>query len=177
MPRDVVIVEAVRTPLGKRNGALSGWHPVDLTAHVLRAVLDRVGLDPALVDDVVVGCVTQVGAQSNNIARSAVLAAGWPETVPATTVDRQCGSSQQAIHFAAQSIAAEANDTVVAAGIESMSQVPMFSNITGDVSDPYGEVVRARYLERDSYGNKGLIQQGIAAELVAEKWNLSREQL
>jgi acetyl-CoA acetyltransferase family protein len=177
MPRDVVIVDAVRTPLGKRNGQLSGWHPVELTAHVLRAVVDRVGLDPALVDDVVVGCVTQVGAQSNNIARGAVLAAGWPETVPATTVDRQCGSSQQAIHFAAQSIAAEANDTVVAAGIESMSQVPMFSNITGDVSDPYGEVVRARYLERDSYGNKGLIQQGIAAELVVDNWKLTREQL
>jgi acetyl-CoA acyltransferase len=177
MPRDVVIVDAVRTPLGKRNGQLSGWHPVELIAHVLRAVVDRVGLDPALVDDVVVGCVTQVGAQSNNIARSAVLAAGWPETVPATTVDRQCGSSQQAIHFAAQSIAAEANDIVVAAGIESMSQVPMFSNITGGVSDPYGEVVRARYLERDSYGNKGLIQQGIAAEVVADNWKLTREQL
>jgi acetyl-CoA acyltransferase len=177
MPRDVVIVDAVRTPLGKRNGQLSGWHPVELIAHVLRAVVDRVGLDPALVDDVVVGCVTQVGAQSNNIARSAVLAAGWPETVPATTVDRQCGSSQQAIHFAAQSIAAEANDIVVAAGIESMSQVPMFSNITGEVSDPYGEVVRARYLERDSYGNKGLIQQGIAAEVVADNWKLTREQL
>jgi acetyl-CoA acyltransferase len=177
MPRDVVIVEAVRTPLGRRNGALSGWHPVELTAHVLRALVDWVGLDPVLIDDVIVGCVTQVGAQSNNVARSAVLAAGWPESVPACTVDRQCGSSQQAIHFAAQSIAAGANDIVVAAGVESMSQVPMFSNITGEVSDPYGEAVRSRYSDRNSFGHQGLIQQGIAAEWLADKFKLSREQL
>jgi acetyl-CoA acyltransferase len=177
MPRDVVIVEAVRTPLGRRNGALSGWHPVELTAHVLRALVDRVGLDPVLIDDVIVGCVTQVGAQSNNVARSAVLAAGWPESVPACTVDRQCGSSQQAIHFAAQSIAAGANDIVVAAGVESMSQVPMFSNITGEVSDPYGEAVRSRYSDRNSFGHQGLVQQGIAAEWLADKFKLSREQL
>jgi acetyl-CoA acyltransferase len=177
MPRDVVIVEAVRTPLGRRNGALSGWHPVDLTAHVLRALVDRVGLDPVLIEDVIVGCVTQVGAQSNNVARSAVLAAGWPESVPACTVDRQCGSSQQAIHFAAQSIAAGANDIVVAAGVESMSQVPMFSNIIGEVSDPYGETVRSRYGDRNSFGHQGLIQQGIAAELLADTWKLTREQL
>ena len=177
MPRDVVIVEAVRTPLGRRNGALSGWHPVDLTAHVLKALADWVGLDPVLIDDVIVGCVTQVGAQSNNVARSAVLAAGWPESVPACTVDRQCGSSQQAIHFAAQSIAAGANDIVVAAGVESMSQVPMFSNIIGEVSDPYGETVRSRYSDRNSFGHQGLIQQGIAAELLADTWNLTREQL
>jgi acetyl-CoA acyltransferase len=177
MPRDVLIVEAVRTPLGRRNGALSGWHPVELTAHVLRALVDGVGLDPVLIDDVVVGCVTQVGAQSNNVARSAVLAAGWPESVPACTVDRQCGSSQQAIHFAAQSIAAGANDIVVAAGVESMSQVPMFSNITGEVSDPYGQAVRSRYSDRNSFGHQGLIQQGIAAEWLADKFKLSREQL
>ncbi len=177
MPRDVVIVEAVRTPLGRRNGALSGWHPVDLTAHVLKALVDRVGLDPVLIEDVIVGCVTQVGAQSNNVARSAVLAAGWPESVPACTVDRQCGSSQQAIHFAAQSIAAGANDIVVAAGVESMSQVPMFSNIIGEVSDPYGETVRSRYGDRNSFGHQGLIQQGIAAELLADTWKLTREQL
>jgi acetyl-CoA acyltransferase len=165
MSREVVIVGAVRSPLGKRNGALSGWHPAELTAHVLRALVERTGLEPALIEDVIVGCVTQVGAQSNNIARSAVLAAGWPESVPACTVDRQCGSSQQAIHFAAQSIAAGAQEIVVAAGIESMSQVPMFSNITGDASDPYGEAVRSRYAGRDSFGHKGLVQQGIAAEL------------
>jgi len=177
MPRDVVIVEAVRTPLGRRNGALSGWHPAELTAHALNALVEWVGLDPALIDDVIVGCVTQVGAQSNNVARSAVLAAGWPESVPACTVDRQCGSSQQAIHFAAQSIAAGANDIVVAAGVESMSQVPMFSNITGLVSDPYGEAVRSRYSDRNSFGHQGLIQQGIAAELLSDTWKLTREQL
>jgi acetyl-CoA acyltransferase len=177
MTREVVIVDAVRTPLGKRNGALSGRHPVELLAHVLGAMADRVGFDPALVDDVIVGCVTQVGAQSNNIARSAVLAAGWPETVPACTIDRQCGSSQQAIHFAAQAIAAGANDIVVAAGVESMSQVPMFSNITGEISDPYGNDLRARYLSRDSFGHKGLIQQGIAAELLVDAWKLTREEL
>ena len=177
MAREVVIVDAVRTPLGKRGGALSGRHPVELLAHVLRAMVDRVGVDPALVDDVIVGCVTQVGAQSNNIARSAVLAAGWPETVPACTIDRQCGSSQQAIHFAAQAIAAGANHIVVAAGVESMSQVPMFSNITGETSDPYGEDLRARYLERDSFGHKGLIQQGIAAELLVDAWKLTRDEL
>jgi acetyl-CoA acetyltransferase family protein len=177
MPRDVVIVEALRSPLGRRNGALSGWHPVELTAQVLRGLAESTGLDPVLIDDVIVGCVTQVGAQSNNIARSAVLAAGWPESVPGCTVDRQCGSSQQAIHFAAQSIAAGANDIVVAAGVESMSQVPMFSNITGEVSDPYGEDVRSRYIDRDSYGNKGLIQQGIAAERLVDAWKLTRERL
>jgi acetyl-CoA acyltransferase len=177
MARDVVIVEALRSPLGRRNGALSGWHPVELTAQVLRGLPESTGLDPVLIDDVIVGCVTQVGAQSNNIARSAVLAAGWPESVPGCTVDRQCGSSQQAIHFAAQSIAAGANDVVVAAGVESMSQVPMFSNITGEVSDPYGEEVRSRYIDRDSYGNKGLIQQGIAAERLVDAWKLTRERL
>jgi acetyl-CoA acyltransferase len=177
MPRDVVIVEALRSPLCRRNGALSGWHPVELTAQVLRGLAESTGLDPVLIDDVIVGCVTQVGAQSNNIARSAVLAAGWPESVPGCTVDRQCGSSQQAIHFAAQSIAAGANDIVVAAGVESMSQVPMFSNITGEVSDPYGEEVRTRYIDRDSYGNKGLIQQGIAAERLVDAWKLTRERL
>jgi acetyl-CoA acyltransferase len=177
MSREVVIAGAVRSPLGKRNGALSGWHPVELTAHVLRALAERTGLDPALVEDVIVGCVTQVGAQSNNIARSAVLAAGWPESVPGCTVDRQCGSSQQAIHFAAQSIASGAQEIVVAAGIESMSRVPMFSNITDHGGDPYGDAVRSRYAGRDSFGNKGLVQQGIAAELLVDTWKLSRDQL
>ena len=120
-----VIVEAIRTPLGKRNGKLKDWHPVDLAAETLKAVVDRTGIDPGLVDDVVMGCVMQVGEQGINIARNAVLAAGWPESVPGTTVDRQCGSSQQAAHFAAQGVIAGAYDVVVAAGVEVMTRVPM----------------------------------------------------
>ena len=126
---DAVIVDAVRTPLGRRNGMLAGWHPVDLAAHTLRALVDRNDLDPALVDDVIMGCVMQVGDQALNIGRNAALAAGFPDTVPGTSIDRQCGSSQQALHFAAQGVIAGAYDVVIAAGIESMSRVPMGSSL------------------------------------------------
>ncbi|GAB2826119.1 thiolase family protein [Actinocorallia aurea] len=170
-----VIVDAVRTAGGRRGGQLSGWHPAELAAETLRALVARTGLDPALVDDVIMGCVTQVGAQSTNIGRAAVLAAGWPESVPATTVDRQCGSSQQALHFAAQGVIAGAYDVVVAAGVECMSTVPMFSNAAG--ADPYGDVVHARYAGREAFGETGLVPQGVSAELVAEKWGLSRAEL
>src|SRR6195952_1254283 len=129
--RDAVIVEAVRTPIGKRNGGLSGVHPVDLSAHLLRALVERTGIDPALVDEVIWGCVGQVGEQTFDIARNAVLAAGWPESVPGVTVDRQCGSSQQAVHFAAAGLVAGHYDIVVAGGIESMSRVPMGSSAVG----------------------------------------------
>lgn len=168
--RDAVIVDAVRTPVGKGKpgGALSGVHPVDLHAHAIRALVERTGIDPALVDDVISGAVGQVGEQSSNTARWAALAAGLPETVPAVTVDRQCGSSQQAIHFAAQGVIAGAYDMVIASGIESMSRVPMGSQSLG--KDFFGSEVAARYPD-------GLVPQGISAELVAAKWNLSREQL
>ena len=122
---EAVIVDVVRTPAGRRNGKLKDWHPTDLGAHVLKALQERNDLDPSIVDDVVTGCVSQVGEQAFNIGRSAVLAAGWPESVPATTVDRQCGSSQQAIHFAAQGVMAGAYDVVVALGVESMTRTPM----------------------------------------------------
>ncbi len=168
-----VIVDAIRTPLGKRNGRLKDWHPVDLAAETLRAVVERSGVDPAIVDDVVMGCVMQVGEQGVNIARNAVLAAGWPETVPGTTVDRQCGSSQQAAHFAAQGVIAGAYDVVVAAGVEVMTRVPMGASIAdGKYGFPFGPKVGARYA---SVG--GLVPQGISAELIAEKWGLSREAL
>ena len=168
-----VIVDAVRTPLGKRNGRLKDWHPVDLAAHVLNALVERTGLDPAEVDDVVMGCVMQVGEQSLNIARNAVLAAGWPESVPGTTVDRQCGSSQQAAHFAAQGVIAGAYDVVVAAGVEVMSRVPMGSSIAeGKHGFPFGPKIQARYAP-----DGGLVNQGISAELIAEKWKISREDM
>src|SRR6195952_481551 len=124
-----VIVDVVRTPLGKRNGRLKDWHPVDLAAETLRALEQRNGLDPAMVDDVIMGCVMQVGEQAANIARNAILAAGWPESVPGTTVDRQCGSSQQAAHFAAQGVMAGAYDIVIAAGVENMSRVPLGASV------------------------------------------------
>jgi acetyl-CoA acyltransferase len=175
---DAVIVDAVRTPAGKRGGALSGWHPAELAAELLTALQTRTGLDPAVVDDVILGCVTQIGPQSTNIARTAVLAAGWPITVPGTTVDRQCGSSQQAIHFAAQSIMSGVNDVVVAAGIECMSTVPMFSNAPGgDIREVYGEQVQGRFADRESYGLRGLVAQGISAELICDRWQLSRTEL
>lgn len=171
--KTAVIVDAVRTPLGKRNGRLKDWHPVDLAAHVLNALVDRTGLDPAEVDDVVMGCVMQVGEQSLNIARNAVLAAGWPESVPGTTVDRQCGSSQQAAHFAAQGVIAGAYDIVVAAGVEVMSRVPMGSSIAeGKHGFPFGPKIQARYA-----ADGGLVNQGISAELIAEKWKISREEM
>jgi acetyl-CoA acyltransferase len=166
--RDAVIVEAVRTPVGKRNGALAGVHPGDLSAHVLSAVAQRSGLDPAEVDDVVWGCVGQVGEQSLDIARTAVITAGWPETIPGVTVDRQCGSSQQAVHFAAAGLIAGHYDVVVAGGVESMTRVPMGSAV-GD-ANPHP----ARFLE---YCGGVRPNQGIGAEMIAERWGLSRTQL
>jgi acetyl-CoA acyltransferase len=168
---DAVIVDAVRTPGGKRNGKLKDWHPVDLAAHVLKALQDRNGLDPALVDDVVMGCVMQVGQQSLNIGRNAVLAAGWPESVPATTVDRQCGSSQQALHFAAQGVIAGAYDVVVAAGVEVMTRTPMGSSVVKELGFPFPKTMFDRYAE------SGLPPQGIGAEMIADEYGLTREQL
>lgn len=169
--RDAVIVEAVRTPIGKGkpNGALHDVHAVDLLAHSLRAVVERSGIDPALIDDVIGGVVTQVGEQGANVTRRAALAAGYPESVPATTVDRQCGSSQQAIHFAAQGVIAGAYDIVVAAGVESMGRIPMGANLVGS-EDVSGVAFAERYPE-------GLVPQGISAELIAAKWGLTRTQL
>src|SRR5262249_12168414 len=143
--RDAVIVGAVRTPVGRRKGGLAGVHPVDLSAHVLRALAARTGFDPADVEDVMWGCVSQVGEQSWNIGRNAVLGAGWPETVPGTTVDRQCGSSQQAIHQAAAAVIAGQADLVVAGGVEAMTRVAMGSSVGVGVGIPYGSLVRARY--------------------------------
>jgi len=146
---DAVIVDAVRTPGGRRNGKLKDWHPADLAAHVLKAIEERNGLDPAMVDDVIMGCVMQVGEQSLNIGRNAVLAAGWPETVPATTVDRQCGSSQQALHFAAQGVMAGAYDIVVAAGVEVMTRTPMGASIVKDMGFPFPQDQGARWQPAD----------------------------
>ncbi|HVB71821.1 MAG TPA: thiolase family protein [Acidimicrobiales bacterium] len=170
--RDAVIVDAVRTPGGKRNGQLRGWHAVDLGAEALRALAARNDLDPALIDDVIVGCVSQVGEQAFNVGRNLVLAAGWPESVPATTVDRQCGSSQQALHFAAQGVMAGAYDVVVAAGVEAMTRVPMGSSVGTDVGFPFGPSVRERY---EPVG--GLKNQGVGAEMIADQWGISREDL
>jgi acetyl-CoA acyltransferase len=171
-----VIVDAIRTPGGKRNGKLSGWHPADLLAEVLKATAERNSLDPALVDDVITGCVMQAGNQALNIGRNAVLAAGWPESVPATTVDRQCGSSQQSMHFAAQGVIAGAYDIAIAAGVEVMSTTPMGASITPG-SFPFGPKAMARYAESEHFGYKGLIPQGVSAEVIAEKWGLTREDL
>ncbi len=168
-----VIVDAVRTAGGKRNGKLSGWHPADLAAATLRALVERSDLDPALIEDVIMGCVMQVGAQSVNIGRNAVLAAGFPESVPATTIDRQCGSSQQSAHFAAQGVIAGAYDIVIAAGVEVMSLVPMgASAMTPNTGIPFGPKVMERYAPVG-----GLVPQGISAEMIADKWGLSREDL
>jgi acetyl-CoA acyltransferase len=165
-----VIVDVVRiaSGKGKPGGALSGTHPVELMAHVLRSITSRNSLDPALVDDVIGGCVGQAGEQALNITRSAVLSAGFPESVPATTIDRQCGSSQQAAHFAAQGVIAGAYDIVIAAGVESMSRVPMGTTTMG--KDASGPGIAARYPE-------GLVNQGISAELIAAKWKLDRDAL
>ena len=167
-----VIVDAVRTAGGKRNGKLKGWHAVDLASESLRALAERNKLDPAQVDDVVMGCVMQVSEQSLNVGRNAVLAAGWPESVPATTVDRQCGSSQQAIHFAAQGVIAGAYDIAIAGGIESMTHTPMGSSVVREYGFPFGPRVMARYAERG-----GLVGQGIGAEMIADQWGISREEL
>jgi len=167
--REAVIVEAVRTAVGRRNGRLKDWHPVDLMAQVLSALVERTGIDSGLVEDVIVGCVSQVGEQSLNVGRNAVLAAGFPETVPGTTVDRQCGSSQQAIHFAAQGVLSGAYDIVIAGGVESMTRVPMGSSSQGP-GMPFGSQMLRRY-------DNGLVHQGISADLIAQKWELSREEL
>jgi acetyl-CoA acyltransferase len=168
--RDAVIVEAVRTPVGKRNGGLSGVHPVDLSAHVLQAIAERSGIDPALVDDVVWGCVGQVGEQTFDIARNAVLGAGWPESVPGVTVDRQCGSSQQSVSFAAASVLAGHYDVVVAGGVESMSRVPMGATLGASLAWPFGEGYRSRYGDNPPH-------QGLGAEMIVERWGFSRTQL
>jgi acetyl-CoA acyltransferase len=168
--RDAVIVAAVRTAVGKRNGALSGVHPVDLSANVLRALAERTGLDPTMVDDVILGCVSQVGEQTFDIARNAVLAAGWPITVPGVTIDRQCGSSQQSVHFAAAGLISGQYDVVVAGGVESMSRVPMGSSMGAERVNPSGSGLMTVF--------KGVPpNQGIGAEMIAERWGLSRTQL
>jgi acetyl-CoA acyltransferase len=166
--RDAVIVGAVRTPVGRRKGGLAGVHPVDLAGHVLRALEQRAGFDPAEVDDVIWGCVSQVGEQSWNIGRNAVLAAGWPDSVPGSTLDRQCGSSQQALHFAAATVISGQADLVVAGGVESMTRVPMGSSAAG--ADPYGSSILSRYQTKE-------FNQGVGAEMMASRWGFSRSQL
>ena len=170
-----VIVDAVRTAGGKRNGKLRGWHAVDLASESLQAIAERNKLDPALIDDVVMGCVMQVSEQSLNIGRTAVLAAGWPESVPATTIDRQCGSSQQAIHFAAQGVMAGAYDIAVAAGVESMTHTPMGASVVRDFGFPFGPRMMTRYADEE--GHSRLKGQGIGAEMIADQWGISREEL
>jgi acetyl-CoA acyltransferase len=168
--RDAVIVTAVRTPVGKRNGALAGVHPVDLSAHVLNALAERSGLAPETVDDVIWGCVSQIGEQTFDIGRSAVLAAGWPYSVPGVTVDRQCGSSQQSVHFAAAGLISGQYDVVVAGGVESMSRVPMGSSIGPNHANPSGSGLET------VFGGVAP-NQGIGAEMIAERWGLSRTAL
>lgn len=166
--REVVIAAAVRTPVGKRNGGLAGVHPADLSALVLEALVERTGLDPEIVDDVIWGCVSQVGDQSSNIGRYSVLAAGWPESIPGTTINRACGSSQQAIDFAAQAVMSGQQDVVVAGGVEVMSRVPLGSARAS--GQPYGPRALARY---DGFP----FNQGISAEKIAQKWGFSRTRL
>ncbi len=166
---EAVIVEAVRSPVGKRNGALSGVHPSELSAQVLNGLVQRAGIDPALVDDVIWGCVMQAGEQALDIARTALLTAGWPETVPGVTVDRQCGSSQQSLHFAVAGVVAGHYDVVVAGGVESMSRTPMGSSLASG-GHPYPEAFRERYDHKTP-------NQGVGAEMIAEQWGLSRTQL
>jgi len=163
-----VIVDAIRTPLGRRNGKLKDTHPIDLAAHVLKGLVERNDLDPALVEDVILGCVSQVGEQGINAARNAALAAGFPETTVGTSVDRQCGSSQQAAHFAAQGVIAGAYDIVIAAGVENMTRVPMGASVAdGKYGFPFGPMMTARYPD--------LVPQGISAEMISEQWGISRE--
>ncbi len=169
--QDAVIVDVVRTAAGRRNGRLSGKHPVELAAETLKALQERNNLDPALVDDVIMGCVMQVGGQSLNVGRNAVLEAGWPESVPSTTVDRQCGSSQQAIHFAAQGVMAGVYDVVVAAGVESMSSVPMGSSVVSGMDFPFPQGMQDRYKET------GLPPQGIGADMIADEYGITRADL
>jgi acetyl-CoA acyltransferase len=166
--RETVIVEAVRTPVGKRNGGLSAIHAADLSAVVLNELVERAGIDPHVIDDVIWGCVSQVGDQSSNIGRYAVLAAGWPEHIPGTTINRACGSSQQALDFAAQAVMSGQQDVVVAGGVEVMSRVPLGSARAS--GQPYGPKVLARY---DGFS----FNQGISAEMIAKKWGFSRTRL
>jgi acetyl-CoA acyltransferase len=168
---EAVIVDAIRTPGGKRNGKLKDWHPASLAAHVLKALEERNNLNPALVDDVIMGCVMQVGEQSLNIGRNAVLAAGWPEEVPSTTIDRQCGSSQQSMHFAAQGVMAGAYDIVVAAGVEVMTRTPMGASIVQGMGFPFPQE------QLDRYAETGLPPQGIGADMIAAEYGLTREDL
>ena len=168
--RDAVIVEAVRTPVGRRNGAYKDTHPVDLSAHVLEALAERSGIDPAVVDDVIWGTVGQVGEQAFNVGRNAVLGAGWPESVPGTTVDRQCGSSQQAAHFAAAGVISGQYDVAVAGGVEAMTRVPMGSSLGKDVGFPFGPRMLARYEGQQ-------INQGLGAEMIAKRWGFSRAEV
>ncbi len=165
---EAVIVEAVRAPVGKRNGGLSGVHPGELSAQVLNGLVERAGIDPTLVDDVIWGCVMQAGEQALDIARTAVLAAGWPESVPGVTVDRQCGSSQQSVHFAAAGVVAGHYDVVVAGGVESMSRTPMGASLANG-GHPYPEAFRGRYSQTPN--------QGVGAEMIAEQWGLDRTTL
>ncbi|MGH2693996.1 MAG: thiolase family protein [Actinomycetota bacterium] len=169
MAREAVIVEAIRTPGGKKGGKLKDWHPVELLAEVLGETIARTRIDPALIDDVICGCVSQIGDQALNIGRNAWLTAGLPEEVPATTVDRQCGSSQQAIHFAAQGVLAGAYDVAIGCGVESMTRVPMGSSAQHE-GFPFPDRLMSRY-------EGGLVPQGISAEIIAERWGLSREEL
>ena len=166
-----VIVDAVRTPAGRRGGKLKDWHPASLGAHVLQALAARNPIDVEMIDDVIFGCVMQVGPQTLNVARNAVLTAGWPESVPATTVDRQCGSSQQAIHFAAQGVMSGAYDAAVAGGVEVMSQVPLGASLIKDLGFPFPPSMLERYAET------GLPHQGIGAEMIADEWGFSRADL
>jgi acetyl-CoA acetyltransferase family protein len=167
--REAVIVDAIRTPVGKREGMLKGWHPVDLLGFILKTLVQRNHLDPAEIDDVIAGCVMQVGEQAANVGRNAVLAAGFPESVPGTTVDRQCGSSQQAVHFAAQGVMSGAYDIAIGCGVEAMTRVPMGSSGVGP-GKPFGPLMLQRY-------NNVVFNQGIGAEMMAEKWNISRQEL
>jgi acetyl-CoA acyltransferase len=169
---DAVIVDAVRTAGGKRNGKFRNWHSADLASEPLKALIERNHLDAGLVEDVIMGCVMQVGEQSLNVGRNAALAAGFPDSVPATTIDRQCGSSQQALHFGAQGVMAGAYDIVIAAGVEVMTRTPMGASIVRDLGFPFGPRVMQRYAERG-----GLVGQGESAELIAEQWNISRQDL
>ena len=168
--REAVIVEAVRTPIGRRNGGLASVHPVDLLAETLQALVGRVGLDPARVDDVIAGCVSQVGEQGVNVARNALLGAGFPEMVTGVTIDRQCGSSQQAVHFAAQAIMSGACDVVIACGVENMSRVPMGATFMHGPGKPFGERMMARY-------DQHAFNQGVSAEVIADRWGFSRTEL
>src|SRR5580704_17361559 len=165
---NAVIIDAVRTPVGRRGGRLSGWHAVDLAAQPLKALLQRTGLDPAQIEDVIMGCTMQVGEQAMNIGRNAALAAGFPDSVPGTTVDRQCGSAQQAIHFAAQAVMSGAMDIAIGAGVESMSRVPIGSTTDPGPGEAYGPTVHDRF---------EFIHQGLSAEEIARRWDIGRDEM